>query len=184
MAYVWGTKYKSFWSVSKLLSWLLYTLRHRLQLKQYRIFVLWHLSVEKALFTAIMSRLWWFHTSKWQRWFVASNPTLVVRYKATSQPLLRSFRGAACHSWLGKLSLMNELPVIGSMCLRKDLWDRHEANIATRQKEMWGERLFRRQKKRFWLEIIVFLPPFHQKWVWVALIQGKRKVLFEQPWNI
>ena len=30
---------------------------------------------------------------------------------------------------------MNELPVIGSMCLRKDLWDRHEANIATRQKE-------------------------------------------------
>ena len=147
MAYVWGTKYKSFWSVNKLLSWLLYTLRHRLQLKQYRIFVLWHLSVEKALFTAIMSRLWWFHTSKWQRWFVASNPTLVVRYKATSQPLLRSFRGAACHSWLGKLSLMNELPVIGSMCLRKDLWDRHEANIATRQKEMWGERLFRRQKK-------------------------------------
>ena len=27
---------------------------------------------------------------------------------------------------------MNELPVIGSLCLRKDFWDHLEANIATR----------------------------------------------------
>ena len=26
---------------------------------------------------------------------------------------------------------MNELPVIGSLCFRKDFWDRHGANIAT-----------------------------------------------------
>ena len=29
---------------------------------------------------------------------------------------------------------MNELPVIESLRLRKDFWDRHRANIATRQK--------------------------------------------------
>ena len=45
-------------------------------------------------------------------------------------------------------SLMNELPVIGSLCLRKDFWDRHGTNIATRQKEIYGERLFRRPKKK------------------------------------
>ena len=43
---------------------------------------------------------------------------------------------------------MNELPVIGSLCLRKDFWDRHGTNIATRQKEIYGERLFRRPKKK------------------------------------
>ena len=35
---------------------------------------------------------------------------------------------------------MNELLVIGSLCLRKDFWDPHGANIATR------ERLFRSPK--------------------------------------
>ena len=29
---------------------------------------------------------------------------------------------------------MNELPVIESLCLRKDFWDRHGTNIATRWK--------------------------------------------------
>ena len=48
---------------------------------------------------------------------------------------------------------MNGLPVIGSLCLRKDFWDRHGANIATRYKEMYGgERLFQRSKKRAVLE--------------------------------
>ena len=37
-----------------------------------------------------------------------------------------------------KWSLMNELPVIGSLCLRTDFWDRHGANIATHKKEMYG----------------------------------------------
>ena len=27
---------------------------------------------------------------------------------------------------------MNELPVVESLCLRKDFWDRHGTNIATR----------------------------------------------------
>ena len=48
-----------------------------------------------------------------------------------------------------------ELPVIGSLCLRKDFWDRHEANIATRWKDLC-ERLFWRPKKQFWREIIAF----------------------------
>ena len=30
-----------------------------------------------------------------------------------------------------KAMRMNELPVIGSLCLRTDFWDRHGANIAT-----------------------------------------------------
>ena len=48
-----------------------------------------------------------------------------------------------------------ELPVIGSLCLRKDFWDRHEANSATCWKDVC-ERLFWRPKKQFWREIITF----------------------------
>ena len=55
---------------------------------------------------------------------------------------------------------MNELPVIGSLCLRKDFWDRHGANIATHKKGMYSE-TFRSPKKR---EIIAFLPLIYQKW--------------------
>ena len=56
---------------------------------------------------------------------------------------------------------MNELPVIGSLCLRKDLWDCHGANIATRNKGMYGKGLFRYpKKKRFWGEIIAFFRCF------------------------
>ena len=36
---------------------------------------------------------------------------------------------------------MNELPVIGSLRLRKEFWDRHGANIVTRYKGTCGERL-------------------------------------------
>ena len=46
-------------------------------------------------------------------------------------------------------------PSIGSLCLRKDFWDRHKANIATRWKDVC-ERLFWRPKKQFWREIIAF----------------------------
>lgn len=45
-------------------------------------------------------------------------------------------------------SLMNELPAIRSPCPRKDPRDRHGTNTATRQKEIHGERLFRRPKKK------------------------------------
>ena len=38
--------------------------------------------------------------------------------------------------------------MIESLCLRKDFWDRHGANIATRLGERYGERLSLRQKKR------------------------------------
>ena len=43
---------------------------------------------------------------------------------------------------------MNELPLIGSLCLRKDLWDCHGANIATRNKGMYGKGIFRYPKKK------------------------------------
>ena len=58
-------------------------------------------------------------------------------------------------------------------------WDRHKANIATRWKDVC-ERLVRRPKQQFWREIITFYP----KWIWVMLIQGKCKFLFQQPWNM
>ena len=37
---------------------------------------------------------------------------------------------------------MNELPVIGSLRLRTDFWDRHGANIVTRYEGTYSERLF------------------------------------------
>ena len=59
---------------------------------------------------------------------------------------------------LGFVSLMNELPVIGYQCLRKELWDRQGANIASRWKELYGDKLFRRLKTRFRGEINDFSP--------------------------
>ena len=46
-------------------------------------------------------------------------------------------------------AIMNELPVIRSLCLRKDLWHCNGANIASRKKGMYGDRLFRRPKNDF-----------------------------------
>ena len=45
------------------------------------------------------------------------------------------------------LDLMNELLVIGSLRSRTGFWDRHGANIATRQKGMYGKKLLGRPKK-------------------------------------
>ena len=39
---------------------------------------------------------------------------------------------------------MNSLPVIGYRAIRKELWGRKGANIASRWKEMYGEKLFPR----------------------------------------
>jgi len=60
---------------------------------------------------------------------------------------------------------MNKLPVIGYPCLRKELWDRQGANIASRWKEMYGEKLFRRPKTWFWGEINAFPPLFYREWI-------------------
>ena len=43
---------------------------------------------------------------------------------------------------------MNELSVIGSLRLRKDYWDHHVVNIASCEKGLFGERLFRRPEKK------------------------------------
>ena len=60
---------------------------------------------------------------------------------------------------------MNELPVIGSLCFRKDFWDRHGANIATvsRSKKTIMER-----DHRFFAAVLSELD-------WVMLVQGKRE---------
>ena len=46
---------------------------------------------------------------------------------------------------------MNESPVIGSLRLRKEFWDRRGANIVARYNGTYGEKLFCRPKKRLWL---------------------------------
>ena len=71
-----------------------------------------------------------------------------------------------CDVLEGRLD-MNEFPVVSSLCLCKYFWDYHGANIATRWKEMFDERLFRGPKEQFWREI--------QKLIWVMLILGKPK---------
>ena len=43
---------------------------------------------------------------------------------------------------------MYDLPVIGYLAMRKELWDRQGANIASRWKEMCGEKLFPRPKRK------------------------------------
>ena len=40
--------------------------------------------------------------------------------------------------------------------MRKELWDRQGANIASSWKEMYEEKLFPRPKKGFWREINTF----------------------------
>ena len=55
-----------------------------------------------------------------------------------------------------KRRTMNELPVIGSLRLRIDFWDRHVADIVTRYKGTYGERFVWTSKKcdfgkRLWL---------------------------------
>ena len=44
------------------------------------------------------------------------------------------------------ITLMNDLPVVGYLAMRKELWDRQGANIASRWKEMYSEKLFPRPK--------------------------------------
>ena len=46
-----------------------------------------------------------------------------------------------------KWPVINDLPVIGYHAMRKEPWDRQGVNIASRQKEMYGEKLFPRPKK-------------------------------------
>ena len=75
---------------------------------------------------------------------------------------------------------MNDLPVIGSAVMRKGFWDRQGANIANRLKEMYGEKLFCRSKRRFLREFDDLSLLFYQKkWIWTMLIREKCKFEFE-----
>ena len=60
---------------------------------------------------------------------------------------------------------MNKLPVIGSLCSRKDFWDRHQAKITTVSR---SKRTIMERDHRFFAAILSELD-------WVMLIQGKRE---------
>ena len=51
---------------------------------------------------------------------------------------------------------MNDLPVIGYRAMRKDLWDRQGANIASRWEECMAKSYFHIQTKGFWRETNTF----------------------------
>ena len=58
---------------------------------------------------------------------------------------------------------MNDLPVIGATAMRKGFWDRQGANIASRLKKMYNQKLFCRPKRRFLREFDDFSLLFYQK---------------------
>ena len=60
---------------------------------------------------------------------------------------------------------MKELPVIGSLCSRKDFWDRHGANITTVSR---SKRTIMERDHRFFAAVLSELD-------WVMLIRGKRE---------
>jgi len=64
---------------------------------------------------------------------------------------------------------MNELPVIGYACLRKELWDRRGANIASRWKEMYGEKCFDAKKHGFGERSTLFRRCFIAHGFWQCL---------------
>ena len=68
--------------------------------------------------------------------------------------------------------LMNELPEIGSLYMRRDFWDRHRANIPLNLHMAKGC-----SKNHFWREINEFSPLFNHEWIKIMLIQGKSKFL-------
>ena len=52
---------------------------------------------------------------------------------------------------------MNELPVIGSLCLRKEFWDRHGANIVTRYKGTYGKINICEQDYGFYAAVLSYM---------------------------
>ena len=50
---------------------------------------------------------------------------------------------------MGEVWIMNDLPVIGSVVMSKWFWDHQGANIASRKKKMYSERLFNVRKNNF-----------------------------------
>ena len=63
--------------------------------------------------------------------------------------------------------------------MRKGLWDRHGVNNANCYEGIYGEKLLRRPKKRFFREFSAVLQPFYQKWIQAMLIRGQCKILFK-----
>ena len=74
---------------------------------------------------------------------------------------------------------MNELPVIGSLFIRKGFLDRQGANIVSRCKKVCGGNFFRRPKNDFGERSMLFSTQFYPKLIWAMLIRSKCKFLFE-----
>ena len=53
-------------------------------------------------------------------------------------------------------AIMNDLPVIGHRAMRKELWDRQGANIASRWKEMYGGFRLPANHSLFVIRVIVY----------------------------
>ena len=79
---------------------------------------------------------------------------------------------------------MNELPEIGSFRLRTDFQDRRGANIVTRQKGTYGERLLDVQKEILARNYGFFRRSFIINGINMMLISGKCKFQLELPRNI
>ena len=58
-------------------------------------------------------------------------------------------RNQLCEVLVQVKSGMNKLPVIGSLCLSEDFWDRDGTNSVSCWREISSERLLRRPQKRF-----------------------------------
>ena len=71
---------------------------------------------------------------------------------------------------------MNELPVIGSLCLRKDLWHRQGRTLQVVRGKYMANGFFDVQKP-IWSEINALSLQFYHKWIKVMLIRGKTKFL-------
>ena len=120
--------------------------------------------------------------------------TLITLPQKLKFSLYRAIR--VCFTWIAKCALhpqppttyshsklpaldprnrhIDELLVIGSLCLRKDFWDRHGANIATRWNEMYVKGVSTSENTILETDYCFF----YQKWIWVMLIQGKCKLFF------
>ena len=72
-------------------------------------------------------------------------------------------------------------PIIESLCLRKIsgflIFTGQTLQLA--RKKCMAKGCFDLQNNDFWREIVAFSPLFHQKWMWMLLIQGQCKFLFE-----
>lgn len=72
---------------------------------------------------------------------------------------------------------MNELPVIGTLLIRKGLWDRQGKHCKSLKQNAW-RKLISTPKNDFGERETISSTRPHQKSIWAMLIRGKCKFLF------